>query len=503
VLASTGGWQGEGVSEAHVVTPPRRPHVVVVGGGISGLAAAWRLCRLRHDIEVTVLEAGAVLGGKLRVGELEGLAVDEGAESMLATRPEAVALVREAGLGADLVHPTDARPRLVVHGDLVEMPEGLVMGVPTDLASVARSGVLSSRSLAQLPLDHVTPGIPVGEDISIGEYVGRRLGPEVVDRLVSPLVLGVYADRAVNVSMRAAAPRLFEAARAERSVIAAARRARGPAPTAGARPPAFAGISGGVGRLPASLAELLRAAGATIETHSTVRAVRRGHHGGWDVVVGPTTDQRAVHADAVVLAVPAPAAAKLVKGLSIQAETDLSEIETTSVAVVSMVYRAQDLPGGDLPAGSGYLVPPSEGRAVKASTFSSHKWQWVADAAAPRGLVAVRCSLGHADDVTTLQRDDEDLVTLAADDLAFVGRLGRARPVAWRVSRWGGGLPRYAVGHVERVDRITEALESLPGLTACGAAFDGVGIAACIGRADRAATWISQHLGSDGEWRHG
>lgn len=473
--------------------------MVVVGGGISGLSAAWSLCRRRHDVDVTVLESSDHVGGKLRVGEIAGLAVDLGAESMLATRPEAVELARECGLGDDLVQPTSARPRLLVDGDLREMPTGLVMGVPTDLAALARSGVVSSRALAQIPLDHVMPGRPVGDDVSLGDYVGRRLGPEVVDRLVAPLVMGVYADRAVEVSMRAAAPRLFEQLRGERSLLAAAQRARGDA--TGGNP--FAGIRGGVGRLPVALADRLVAAGAVVETSTTVRAVRHGHHGGWDVVVGPTTEQRVVHADAVVLAVPAPAAARLVRGLSIQAETELAEIETTSVAVVGLAYRVEDLPDGDLPEGSGYLVPPSENRPVKAATFSSHKWQWVADQADREGLVLARCSLGHADDVAVLQRDDDELAALAADDLAFVGRLGRARPVATTVTRWGGGLPRYAVGHVDRAERITESLHALPGLAACGAAFDGVGIAACIGRAAKAADWISQRLGSDGQWRHG
>jgi len=484
-------------------TPSGRPHVVVVGGGISGLATAWRLCRERRDVDITVLEASAMVGGKLRVSEIAGIAVDEGAESVLATRPEAVRLIREVGLGADIVHPAVSAPSLVIGGDLLPMPTGLVMGVPTDLAQLSRSGVLSSQALARLPLDHVLPQTKTGDDISVGEYVGRRLGPEVVDRLVSPLLMGVYADRAVNVSMRAAIPKLFEAVQTERSLLAAARSVRGPAPEPGAdRAPVFAGISGGIGRLPLALAERLRAAGVHVETSTTVRALRRGVRG-WELVIGATTDERVLHADAVVLAVPAPAAQKLVRGLSVQAETDLDEIETTSVAVVTLVYRVEDLPDRDLPAGSGYLVPPSEGRPVKASTFASHKWQWLGDACAERGLVAVRCSLGHAGDVEVLQRDDESLVRISAEDLAFVARLGRAWPIESRVTRWGGGLPRYAVGHVDRAARITDALERLPGLTAVGAAFDGVGIAACIARADRSALLISQRLSSDGEWRHG
>ena len=481
----------------------RRPHVVVVGGGVSGLAAAWRLCRERHDVDVTVLESSARFGGKLLVSELEGVAVDEGAESLLATRPEAVRLIREAGLGDDLVHPTTAAPQLVVDGDLLPMPTGLVMGVPTDLAALARSGVLSPQALARLPLDHVLPATPIDEDVSIGEYVGRRLGPQVVDRLVAPLLMGVYADSAVHVSMRAAAPALFEASRRERSVLTAARQVRSASQGVdGVRPPVFAGVRGGVGRLPVALAERLRAAGVALETGSTVREVHRTGSG-WELVVGATNDSRLVRADAVIIAVPAPAAARLLRGSCLQAETELADIGTTSVAVVTLLYRAADLPGGDLPDGSGYLVPPSESRPVKAATFASHKWQWLADACEPRGLVAVRASLGHAADVESLQRDDADLVRLASDDLAFVARLGRATPVATRVSRWGGGLPRYAVGHVDRVARITDAVDAVPGLAICGAELDGVGIPACIARAERAATRVSQSLDADGQWRHG
>ncbi len=406
----------------------RRPHVVVIGGGISGLAAAWRLCRERHDVDITVLEASSHVGGKLRVSELEGIALDEGAESMLATRPEALRLTREAGLGDDIVHPAGRSPMLFVGGDLVPLPTGLVMGVPTDLTVLARSGVLTPQALARIPLDHVLPATPLGDDISIGEYVGRRLGPEVVDRLVAPLVMGVYADRATATSMRAAAPSLFEASRNERSLLVAARAARRvPTVVDGQAPTVFAGIRGGVGRLPEALAARLREVGVVIETGVTVRAMRRTKSG-WDVESGPTNATVVRPADAVILAVPAPAATRLMRGHSVQAEAELAEVEVTSVAVVTLLYGVDDLPGGVLPEGSGYLVPPSEGRPVKAATFASHKWEWVGDATRARGLLAVRCSLGHADDVEILQRDDDELVRVSADDLAFVARLGRAPP---------------------------------------------------------------------------
>ena len=480
----------------------RRPHVVVIGGGISGLAAAWRLARLRHDLDITVLEGSPDVGGKLRVSDIEGVAVDEGAESVLATRPEAVRLIEEIGLGDDLVHPTAAAPRLFLDPELVPLPSGLVMGVPTDLASLARSGVVSPQGLARIPLDHVIPQTAIKDDVSIGEYVGRRLGPEVVVRLVAPLLMGVYADRPIHISMRAAAPGLFAAAKGERSLLQAAQSTRARSNDLVTAGPVFAGVRGGIGRIPQVLRERLQGAGAVVETGATVRTLRRAPRG-WRLEVGAANATREVLADAVILAVQAPVATKLVKGLSVQAETELSEIETTSVAVVTMLYRRDDLPGGDVPEGSGYLTPSDALRPVKAATFASHKWQWIDDAASARGFVAVRASMGHADDVAVLQRDDDELARLAADDVAFVARLGRARPAAVRVTRWGGGLPRYPVGHVDRAQRITEALESLPGLAVCGAAFDGVGIAACINRAEVAAARVSQRLGQDGEWRHG
>ena len=500
-----GGWAPTETWRTVVTDPTheqRRPHVVVVGGGISGLAAAWRLLRLRTDVDITVLEGSPDVGGKLRVGELEGIAVDEGAESVLATRPEAVSLIREVGLGDDVEHPETTAPRLLLRGELRPLPGGLVMGIPTDLSVLARSGVLSTQALARLPLDHVLPHTPVEEDISVGEIVGRRLGPEIAARLVAPLLIGVYADRVTNVSFRASMPRVWEAARQERSLMQAARSTTHARPEGEAPRPVFAGIRGGVGRLPLALRDRLVAAGVAVETDATVRRLSRRSQG-WQLEVGPTTAPRLVEADAVILAVPAPASARLVRGLSVQAETELSEIQTTSVAVVSMLYRASDLPYGLLPEGSGYLASADEGRPVKASTFSSTKWRWLGDAAAARGLVAVRASLGHSADVETLQRDDDELARLAADDVAFAARLGRARPVASRVTRWGGGLPQYAVGHVDRVERIIGALDALPGLAVCGATYEGVGIAACVARADVAATRVSARLGRDGEWRHG
>lgn len=226
--------------------------MLVIGGGISGLAAAHRL--LAGGASVTLLEASERFGGKLLPGELAGAAVDLGAESMLARRPEAVELARAVGLSGALEPPTTARAAIWTRDALRPMPTGHVMGVPGDPEAVA--DVVSPEGLARIAEDATLPRTPVGEDVAIGAYVAARLGPEVVDRLVEPLLGGVYAGDAHRISMRAAVPQLYEAARAEPSLLAAVRRLRERGAQGGAPAgPVFTGIAGGVGRLPGAVAE--------------------------------------------------------------------------------------------------------------------------------------------------------------------------------------------------------------------------------------------------------
>ncbi|MET9220092.1 protoporphyrinogen oxidase [Streptomyces sp. NPDC003300] len=451
-------------------------HAIVIGGGISGLAAAHRLAGA--GVRVTLLEASSRLGGKLYADEIAGVPVDLGAESMLARRPEAIALAREVGLGDDLEPPAVLGAALWTRGKLRPMPKGHVMGVPGDLGPLASSGVLSAAGLARLPLDHVLPRTELGDDVAVGAFVAARLGHEVVDRLVEPLLGGVYAGNAYEISLRAAVPQLFEAMRTGRSLIEAARDIqRRAAARAGGAGPVFNGIRGGVGRLPLAVAEACRAAGVTIETDAPVRELRRTPHG-WQVGL----DGRALEADAVVLAVPAPTAARLLTAESPAAAAELDTVEYAGMALVTMAFRRREMTR--LPNSSGFLVPPVDGRTIKASTFSSRKWGWLGEAGGD--TVVLRTSIGRHGDEADLAWDDTDLVRLSRDDLeAAVGL--RAAPIAARVTRWTAGLPQYPVGHLARVARVREHLTKLPALAACGAAYDGVGIPACIAGAHRAA----------------
>ncbi|MEU6470292.1 protoporphyrinogen oxidase [Streptomyces massasporeus] len=443
--------------------------VVVIGAGIAGLAAAHRL--LERGARVTVLEASDRVGGKLLPGEVAGARVDLGAESMLARRPEAVALAREVGLADRLQPPATATASLWTRGALRPFPKGHVMGVPGTASALA--GVLSEEGLARIERDAELPRTDVGDDVAVGEYVARRLGREVVDRLLEPMLGGVYAGDAYRISMRSAVPQLFQVARTHISLTEGVRELQAKAAAARQTGPVFMGIRGGIGTLPLAVADSVRARGGEILTRTPVTELRRTPEGGWQVGSG----ERVWRADAVVVAAPAPVAARLLRAETPGAAAELDAVEYASMALVTLAYRRS---GTALPDGSGFLVPPVDGRTIKASTFASQKWGWIADE--NPDLVVLRTSVGRYGETEILQRDDSELVEVSRHDLQATTGLD-ATPVATRVTRWDGGLPQYPVGHHARVARIREHIARLPGLAVCGAPYDGVGIPACIASA--------------------
>ncbi|MFI1290323.1 protoporphyrinogen oxidase [Streptomyces sp. NPDC020792] len=455
-------------------------HVVVIGAGIAGLAAAHRL--LQRGARVTVLEAAERVGGKLLPGDIAGVRVDLGAESMLARRPEAVTLARETGLAGHLQPPATASASIWTRGALRPMPKGHVMGVPGTASALA--GVLSEEGLARIERDAELPRTEVGDDVAVGEYVAARLGREVVDRLVEPLLGGVYAGDAYRISMRSAVPQLFRAAQTHDSLLEGVREIQDAAAAAQQTGPVFMGVEGGVGRLPLAVAESVRARGGEILTGTPVTELRRQDRTSWRVAAG----DRVLHADAVVVAVPAPAAAGLLRAESPEAAAELRAVEYASMALITLAYRRT---GTALPEGSGFLVPPVDGRTIKASTFASQKWGWIADE--NPDVVVLRTSVGRYGETEILQREDADLVEVSRHDLREATGLDAA-PLETRVTRWTDGLPQYPVGHHTRVARIREHIGKLPGLAVCGAVYDGVGIPACVASAYAAVDQLEGDL---------
>ena len=302
-------------------TPTTEPaHVVVVGGGISGLAAAASFARRAPAPRVTVLEGSAEVGGKLALAEVAGITVDVGAESMLNRRPEATALAREVGLADRLVHPETITANLWSRGQMVPMPRTL-MGVPVDARALADSGVISKAGLARAALDTVLPATRIGEsDVSVGWLVEERFGKEVVDRLVEPLLGGVYAGHARELSARATVPQVVALLDQDKSMLRAAAAAK--AGTSDV--PVFAGLVGGIGQLPRAVAAH---SGAEVRTGALVRDLARRPGGGWTLVVGSAHAPEIVEADAVVLATPAAATARLLGGVAPDAALELARVE--------------------------------------------------------------------------------------------------------------------------------------------------------------------------------
>jgi oxygen-dependent protoporphyrinogen oxidase len=487
-----------------------KPHVVIVGGGIAGLAAAYFL--RDEPVEVTVLEGSPRLGGKLTASEVAGVSVDAGAEALLRRRPEGTDLISSVGLGERLVLPGTTASAIWSRGALHPLPSRQFMGVPADLDGLAASGVLSAAGLARARQDLELPATPRDGDVPVAAYVGARFGPELVDRLVDPLLGGVYAGRSEELSFEATLGPLASAAGSHRS-LAEAVESLLPAPPARpgadapARPAVFTTLTDGLGALPAAVAA---ASGATVRTRARVRELTRTATG-WRLVVGSAADPEEIQADAVVLALPARPASRLLSGVpgASAAAAALAAIEYASMAIVTLAYPRSRFPAaqgsasnsGGGPLRSGYLVPAVEGRAVKAVTFSTIKWPHLAER--PGGgrtdggepIDIVRCSIGRIGEEGVLQRDDADLVALAAAELADqTGSQGP--PVDSRVTRWGGGLPQYTVGHLDRVATIGAAVGAQPGLAVCGAAYAGIGIPACIATADSAAQRVRDFVKS-------
>jgi oxygen-dependent protoporphyrinogen oxidase len=466
---------------------PGQPSVVIVGGGIAGLATAFFL--REQPCQVTVLEGAPRLGGKLRVSEVGGIAVDEGAEALLTRRPEGTGLIEAVGLAGQQVWPGTTAARIWSRGEMCPLPRRQVMGVPADLDELAATGLVSPAGLARARHDLDLPATGRDGDVPVAAFVGGRFGPEVVERLVDPLLGGVYAGRSEELSFEATLPTLASESRRHASLAeAAGALSRAAAPPPGAAPapapvPVFTTLAGGLGALPAAVAA---ASGATVRTSAMVRGLARTATG-WRLTVGSAHAEQYLTADAVVLAIPAGPAARLLAGVPgvSPAVTALRDIGYASMAIITLAYPVAAF--GEPPRGSGYLVPAVDGRPVKAVTFSSVKWPHLQRGG--DGLVIVRCSVGRVGEEALLQTGNAELAALAAAELAAATGV-RGTPVASRVSRWGGALPQYTVGHLGRVAAIRAGVARQPSLAVCGAAYDGVGIPACVATARLAAGQI-------------
>lgn len=493
----------------------RPDHVVVVGGGIAGLTAALRLSQAGS--QVTVVEPGR-LGGKLQTSMFAGRPVDETADNFLLRVPWATALCHDLEIDGELVSPLARRAEIFLDGARRAMPDGHVLGVPVDLDALATSGILSPEGLTRVARDLELPrlatdppastdpgvGVVSGElgagDVAIGPFLRGRLGDEVVDHLIDPLIGGINAGDTARLSLAAVVPQIDQAARTEdpslirscvAQVAAGVSSTASPAGSGAGAPPVFATPIGGMARLVDAVVGAMPSADLRVGVAAvTVEPVGSSSSGRrrWRVLLD---DGSAVEGDAVVLACPAFVAAPLLTGVAPTAAATLGSIDHSSISMVTLAFDGGAVGGVEgLPDGvSGCLIPRDQETLTTAVSYGSAKWaQWRHP---ERDDVILRVSAGRHGDDRHLALDDDELVQRVLADLDRVVGV-TADPLDVRVGRWERAFPQYAPGHLTRVAAVESELAELSdrhgaGMVLAGAALRGVGVPACIRSGELAA----------------
>jgi len=460
--------------------------VVIVGGGIAGLSAAYVLERkATESLEVVLVEREYRLGGKIRTERADGFVIEGGPDTFVSTKPWAVDLCRELGMEDRLQGTDEARRRVYVlhQGRLVELPDGLAMMVPTRIWPMVKTPLLSAAGKVRMGLDLVLPAHPDEGDESLGNFVTRRLGREVYERLIEPLMSGIYAGDGDRLSLQATFPFLREWELRYGSLTRGALALRRKRSSPNGRRSIFLTPLTGLAELVEALQANLRQ--TQVHLGASVKAIRRLEEG-FEL---RTADGPPLRADAVILAAPAPAAAGMLAGMDEELVGLLASIEYVSTATVSLAFRSSDLPR---PLdGHGYIIPRVEGREALACTWTSTKFPH----RAPDGYALLRVFIGRAGQGDELLADERCLLDVARRELAQTLGL-QAEPVVTRVYRWPQAMPQYNLGHPRRLEEIEARLRHLPGLFLAGAAYRGIGIPDCIRSGQEAARTALDYLAS-------
>ncbi|HVT28892.1 MAG TPA: protoporphyrinogen oxidase [Lacipirellulaceae bacterium] len=466
-----------------------RPRIAVIGGGISGLAAAYELANSRSPVEVVLLEAGKRLGGVLETVQQDGFLIESAADNFLTKPTAAVELCQRVGLEESLIVPdTMRRKAFVVHnGTLQPIPAGFLVMAPSRIGPMLSTRLLTVRGKLRLALEYFIPRNRNGEDESIASFIRRRFGSEIFARLVQPLVGGIYGADLEQLSIDATMPRFRDMEQEHRSLIRAMlrqRRTQIHEACSGARYGQFAALRNGMSSLVGALARCLPP--ESIQLASPVDRIAQSGDRGWLITIGGARPRRQ-EIDALILATPAYAAAKLVEDIDSELADRLAQIEYTSCAVVSLGYRRWQIKH---PLdGFGFVVPLIEQRNVFSCSFSSIKYE----GRAPDNSVLMRVYIGGACQNRLLQLSNGELVELAALELRDLLDIDGG-PVLQHVTRHHRAMAQYRVGHRDLVATVNLRLQRFPTLALAGSAYQGVGVPSCIQSGQAAANQLLSRL---------
>lgn len=452
--------------------------IAIIGGGISGLAAAFDLEQRHqraHDVEYTLYESSPRLGGVLRTEYIHGCVIEAGPDSFVTEKPWAAELCRSVGLGDQLIGSNDGdrKTYILTRGRLVEMPDGLMFMVPTKILPTGLSPLFSWKTKLRMAQELFHPPRAVNHDESVADFVERHYGQEMVDRLADPLLSGIYGGESSSLSVRAVLLRFAEMERTHGSLGRAMLAARKKM-SSGARKPAlplFTSLRNGMQSLAETIVSRLNP--ASLRANTLVKAIQP-ESGGWTVSLGA----QAEHFDAVIVALPGLAAATVVRNVGSDLSSELGAIQYSSSITVALAYDLEVRRA--LPPGFGFLVPRSEGKRLLAATFVHKKFLH----RAPDDRALLRCFFAGSNAESVWDMTDEQIVGVVREELQQI--LGpqirglRVEPLIARVYRWKSAMAQYGVGHLERLERIETLRKALPGLALAGNAYRGIGVPDCV-----------------------
>lgn len=460
--------------------------VIVVGGGIAGLTAAYRLRQQLPGIDITLIEAAEQLGGKIGTERLDGFVLEWGPDCFLSRKPGGIDLCEELGITAELVGRDPRYEQTFVrrHGRLHPLPAGLTGMIPTNLDALTHSSLLSAAAIARIAREPDVPPQPQNRDETVADFVTRRLGQEAFENLVEPLMGGIYAGRADQLSLAATFPQLRQLELKYGSLLKGLSQ---PSPANNTPPyPPFVSFPGGMQTLVEKLVERLD--GVEIWLDTAVLHIEKMVNG-YRLMVNGQTPGSSVSAQAVILTTPAFVSSQLVAGLDANLAAALDAVPYASTALVNLAFDEAALPELN---GYGYVIPLVEGREALACTWSSRKWP----GRAPAGKLLLRVYIGRYGDEDVTVYDDGRLLAIAQTELRETLDI-TATPLFHRIIRYPWAMPQYTRGHLERIAHIEDRLGSHPGLFMAGAAFHGVGIPDCIVSAETALAQAITHLQTD------